>query len=37
MTDSKDSKTTIILEPRQVAVGLGMEDGRISRQLFASP
>jgi hypothetical protein len=37
MTDSKDKKTTITLEPRQVAVVLGMEDGQISRQLFASP
>jgi hypothetical protein len=37
MTDSKDKKTTIILEPGQVAVVLGMEDGQISRQLFASP
>ena len=37
MTDSKDKKTTITLEPGQVAVVLGMEDGQISRQLFASP
>jgi hypothetical protein len=37
MTDSKDQKTTITLEPGQVAVVLGMEDGRIGRQLFASP
>jgi hypothetical protein len=37
MTDSKDQKTTITLEPGQVAVVLGMEDGQISRQLFASP
>jgi hypothetical protein len=37
MTDSKDRKTTITLEPGQVAVVLGMEDGQISRQLFASP
>ena len=36
MTDSKDRKTTITLEPGQVAVVLGMEDGQISRQLFAS-
>ena len=32
-----DSKTTITPEPGQVAVVLGMEDGQISRQLFASP
>jgi hypothetical protein len=37
MTDSKDKKTTITLEPGQVAIVLGMEDGQISRQLFASP
>jgi hypothetical protein len=37
MTDSKDKKTTIILEPGQVAVVLGLEDGQISRQLFATP
>ena len=37
MTDSKDNKTTITLETGQVAVVLGMEDGQISRQLFASP
>jgi hypothetical protein len=37
MTDSKDQKTTITLEPGQVAVVLGMEDGQISRQLVASP
>ncbi len=37
MTDSKDQKTTITLELGQVAVVLGMEDGQISRQLFASP
>ena len=37
MTDSKDNKTTITLEPGQVAAVLGMEDGQISRQLFASP
>ncbi len=37
MTDSKDQKTTINLEPGQVAIVLGMEDGQISRQLFASP
>jgi hypothetical protein len=37
MTDSKDQKTTIVLEPGQVAVVLGMENGRITRQLFASP
>lgn len=37
MTDSKDQKTTITLEPGQVAVVLGLEGGQISRQLFASP
>jgi hypothetical protein len=37
MPDSKDQKTTITLEPGQVAVVLGLEDGQISRQLFASP
>ncbi len=37
MNDSKDQKTTITLEPGQVAIVLGMEDGQISRQLFASP
>jgi hypothetical protein len=37
MTDSKDKKTTITLEPGQVAIVLGMEDGQISRQLFSSP
>jgi hypothetical protein len=37
MTDSKDQKTTITLEPGQVAIVLGMEDGQVSRQLFASP
>ena len=37
MTDSKDKKTTIILEPGQVAVVLGLENGQISRQLFATP
>jgi hypothetical protein len=37
MTDSKDQKTTITLEPGQVAIVLGLEDGQISRQLFASP
>jgi hypothetical protein len=37
MTGSKDQKTTITLEPGQVAVVLGMEDSQISRQLFASP
>ena len=37
MTDSKDQKTTITLEPGQVAIVLGMEDGQISRELFASP
>ena len=37
MTDSKDNKTTITLDSGKVAVVLGMEDGEISRQLFASP
>ena len=37
MTDSKDKKTTIILEPGQVAVVLGLENGQISCQLFATP
>ncbi|KFG71069.1 hypothetical protein [Microvirga sp. BSC39] len=37
MTDSKDQKITIALEPGHVAIILGMEDGQISRQLFASP
>jgi hypothetical protein len=37
MTDSKDKKITITLEPGQVAVVPGMGDGQISRQLFASP
>ena len=37
MTDSKDNKTTITLEHGQVAAVLSMEDGQISRQLFASP
>jgi hypothetical protein len=37
MTDSKDQKTTITLEPGQVAIVLGMEDGEITRQLVASP
>jgi hypothetical protein len=37
MTDSKDQKTTITLERGQVAVVLSLEDGQISRQLFASP
>jgi hypothetical protein len=36
MTDSKDQKITITLEPGQVAIVLGLEDGQISRQLFAS-
>ncbi len=37
MTDSKDQKITVVLEPGQVAVVLGMEGGEVSRQLFASP
>jgi hypothetical protein len=37
MTDSKDQKSTITLEPGQVAVVLGKDDGQIRRQLFASP
>jgi hypothetical protein len=35
-TDSKGQKTTLTLEPGQVAIVLGMEDGQISHQLFAS-
>jgi len=37
MTDSKDQKTTVALEPGQVAIVLGFEDGQISRQLIVSP
>ncbi len=37
MTDDKDQKTTITLEPGQIPIVLGMKDGQISRQLFASP
>jgi hypothetical protein len=37
MPDSKDKKATITLEPGQVAIVLGMDNGQISRQLFASP
>jgi hypothetical protein len=37
MPGSKDPKTTITLEPGQVAIVLGMEDGQVSRQLFAGP
>jgi hypothetical protein len=37
MTDSKDKKTTFTLEPGQVAIVLGMEDGELTRQLLASP
>ncbi len=37
MTDSKDQKTTVALEPGQVAIVLGFEGGQISRQLIVSP
>jgi hypothetical protein len=37
MTDSKSHKTTITLEPGQVAIVLGMEGAEMNRQLFASP
>ena len=37
MTDSKDRKTTITLEPGQVAIVLGMDGQELTRQLFASP
>ncbi len=37
MTDSKGQKITVVLEPGQVAVVLGMEGREVSRQLFASP
>src|SRR5687768_12158942 len=37
MTDGKDQRTTITLEPSQVAVVLGMEGEELTRQLFASP
>jgi hypothetical protein len=37
MTDSKDQKTIITLEPGQVAVVLGIEDEEVTRQLIASP
>jgi hypothetical protein len=37
MTDSKGQKTTLALQPGQIATVLGMEGGQISRQPFASP
>ena len=37
MTDSKSQKTTLTLEPGQVAIVLGLEGGEMTRQLFASP
>ncbi|MXQ10851.1 hypothetical protein [Microvirga makkahensis] len=37
MTDSKDQKTTVILEPGQVAIVLGLEGGQINRQLVVGP
>ena len=37
MTDSKGQKTTLTLQPGQIATVLSMEDGQISRQPFASP
>jgi 3-methyladenine DNA glycosylase Mpg len=37
MTDSKGQKTTLTLEPGQIAIVLGLENGQVSRQLFASP
>ena len=37
MTDSKGQKTTITLEPGQVAIVLGMDGERMTSQLFASP
>jgi hypothetical protein len=37
MTDGKDQRTTITLEPGQVAVVLGTEGEELTRQLFASP
>ena len=36
MTDSKSYKTTITLEPGQVAIVLGIEGEEMNRQLFAS-
>ncbi len=37
MTDSKSQRTTIILEPGQVAIVLGMEGEELTSQLLASP
>jgi hypothetical protein len=37
MTDSKGQKTTLALQPGQIATVLSMEDGQIRRQPFASP
>jgi hypothetical protein len=37
MTDGRDQRTTITLEPGQVAIVLGVEGDEISRQLFSSP
>ena len=37
MPDSKDRKTTVTLEPGQVAIVLGMDEQEVTRQLFASP
>jgi hypothetical protein len=37
MTDSKSHRTTITLEPGQVAIVLGMEGEEMNSQLFASP
>jgi hypothetical protein len=37
MPDSKDQKTTVTLEPGQVAIVLGMEGQELTRQLVASP
>lgn len=37
VTDGKSQKTTVTLEPGQVAIVLGMEGEEMARQLFASP
>ena len=37
MTDITSHKTTITLEPGQVAIVLGIEGEEMNRQLFASP
>jgi hypothetical protein len=37
MTDNKSHKTTITLEPGQVAIVLRMEGEEMNSQLFASP